>query len=178
MNLFHDLSIGEKTPEVVNIVIENTKGSLNKVEYDKKDEVFKIDRVIHSDKYHWPFDYGFLPRTWNSDEDPLDAVVLVTYPTFPGCVVEARPVALLVMEDEKGMDDKIITVPVNDPRFSKIKDLDDLDDKTIREINEFFENYKKSEPGKFVKIKEWKNAEEAKNIIKLAMKHYEKKFGR
>jgi inorganic pyrophosphatase len=175
MNFLHDIETGNKAPDIVNVVIENVKGSLNKIEYDEKEGIFKLDRVLYSD-ITWPFDYGFIPRTWHEDEDPVDVVVLVTQSTFPGCIVEVRPVALLIMEDEKGKDDKVVAVPAKDPRFFGIKDLNDIPKEKIKEIEYFFENYKKLEPGKFVKIKGWKNADEAKKVIIEAMKSYEKKF--
>lgn len=177
MNFLHDMELGKKAPDIVNAVIENVKGSLNKIEYDSQEEVFKVDRVLYSDTY-WPFDYGFLPGTWHEDDDPVDVVVLVTHPTFPSCVIEVRPVGLILMEDEKGIDDKIIAVPAKDPRFFKINDVSDIPKNKIKEIQTFFETMKKLEPGKFVKVKGWKNVEEAKKSIKHAMESYAKKFGK
>lgn len=177
MNLLHDVPIGEKWPEVVNVVIENIKGSSNKIEYDKDDKVFKLDRVLYSAVF-WPFDYGFIPQTWHEDEDPVDVVLLTTYPTFPGCVVEARPIGLLLMEDEKGLDDKVIAVPVKDPRFSHINSVEDLPPHLKKEIKEFFETYKRLEPGKWVKVKEWKGREVAIETIKKAVERYKEKFGK
>jgi len=177
MNLLHDVSIGKKWPEVVNVVIENAKGSSNKIEYDKDDKVFKLDRVLYSAVF-WPFDYGFVPQTWHEDEDPVDVVLLTTYPTFPGCVVEARPIGLLLMEDEKGLDDKVIAVPVKDPRFSHINSVEDLPSHLKKEIKEFFETYKRLEPGKWVKVKEWKGKEVAIETIKKAAERYKEKFGK
>ena len=177
MNLLHDVPIGKKWPEVVNVVIENVKGSSNKIEYDKDDKVFKLDRVLYSAVF-WPFDYGFIPQTWHEDEDPVDVVLLTTYPTFPGCVVEARPIGLLLMEDEKGLDDKVIAVPVKDPRFSHINSVEDLPPHLKKEIKEFFETYKRLEPGKWVKVKEWKGREVAIETIKKAAERYKEKFGK
>jgi len=175
MNMFHGISTGKKAPEEINIVIENCKGTSNKIEYDIEEGVFKLDRVLYS-SIHWPFDYGFIPRTWSEDDDPIDVVVFTSQPMFQGCTLAARPIGLMIMEDEKGRDDKIIAVPVDDPRFSQIKELKNLSEHTLKEIQEFFETYKRLEPNKWVKFKEWKNSEEAKKIIKKAMDSYSKKF--
>jgi inorganic pyrophosphatase len=175
MNLFRSIKASENFPNEINVVIENCKGSSNKIEYDKDEGVFKLDRVLYSAVF-WPFDYGFIPQTWHEDEDPVDAIVLTTYPTFPGCLIKAKPIGVIIMEDEKGIDDKIIAVPVNDPRFSHIKSLNDIPEHLKKEIREFFESYKKLEPGKFVKFKKFENAEKAREIIEKAMKAYKEKF--
>ena len=177
MNMFHGIDVGEKSPEEINVVIENAKGTSNKIEYDKDLAAFKLDRVLYSAVF-WPFEYGFVPQTWHEDEDPVDVVVLSTYPTFAGCVMSVRPVGLIVMEDEKGLDDKVIVVPTDDPRFSQIKDFGDIPEHTRKEIQEFFQTYKNLEPKKWVKLKEWKNAEFAKEAIKKAVAVYKKKFGK
>jgi len=174
MNLFHDIEPGK--PNKFNLVIENTKGSTNKVEYDKEKGVFKLDRVLFSPVF-WPFEYGFIPRTWYDDEDPIDVVLLTTYPTFPGCLIEARPIGILIMEDEKGLDTKIIAVPVEDPRFNEIEDIKDLDEHKLKEIKEFFETYKRLEPGKFVRVKGWEGRKKAEKEIERAIEAYKKKFG-
>jgi inorganic pyrophosphatase len=174
MNLLHEISAGDE--EEFNVVIENVKGSSNKIEYDEEKGIFKLDRVLYSAVF-WPFDYGFIPQTWGEDEDPLDVVLLTTYPTSLGCVVKARPIGLIVMEDEKGIDDKIVAVPVKDPRFSHIKSIEDLPEHQKKEIKEFFETYKRLEPGKFVKFKSWESVDKAKNKIKNGIKLYKEKFG-
>jgi len=173
MNLLHDISFGK--PDEINVVVENCRGSSNKIEYDKDEGAFKLDRVFHSAVF-WPFDYGFVPQTWHGDDDPLDVALLTTYQTFPGCVVVARPVALLVMEDEKGVDDKVIAVPVDDPRFANMKDVNDIPEHMKKEIKEFFETYKRLEPKKWVKVKNWETAQKAKDSIKEAVENYKKKF--
>jgi inorganic pyrophosphatase len=171
----HDIDAGSE--EEINVVVENVKGSSNKIEYDNERGCFMLDRVLYSPVF-WPFDYGFIPRTWHEDEDPVDVVLLTTYPTFPGCVVKARPIGVIIMEDEKGIDDKIVAVPIKDPRFKNIKSIDDLNEHLRKEIQDFFESYKKLEPGKFVKFKEWQGVEKAKEIIRKAKEEYKKKFGR
>jgi inorganic pyrophosphatase len=171
----HDIDAGSE--EEINVVVENVKGSSNKIEYDNERGCFMLDRVLYSPVF-WPFDYGFIPRTWHEDEDPVDVVLLTTYPTFPGCVVKARPIGVIIMEDEKGIDDKIVAVPIKDPRFKNVKSIDDLNEHLRKEIQDFFESYKKLEPGKFVKFKEWQGVEKAKEIIRKAKEEYKKKFGR
>jgi inorganic pyrophosphatase len=175
MNLFHDIKASENFPEEINVIVENCKGSSNKIEYDKENGVFKLDRVLYSAVF-WPFDYGFVPQTWHEDEDPVDVVLLTTYPTFPGCLVKARMIGMIIMEDEKGIDDKVVAVPTKDPRLSHVKSIDDLPEHLKREIQEFFESYKKLEPGKFVKFKKWESAEKAKETVKKAMETYKEKF--
>jgi inorganic pyrophosphatase len=176
MNLLHDVSAGKNPPDKINVVIEIPKGSSNKYEYDNEKGFFALDRVLHSAVFY-PGDYGFMPQTWFEDNDPIDVLILSTYPFSLGTVVEARPVALMKMEDEKGTDDKIVAIPVKDPRFNEIEDMNDIPEHVRKEINEFFETMKKLEPGKWVKVKEWKNADEAKKTIKKAMSLYKQKFG-
>mgnify|MGYP000041108996 CR=1 FL=1 len=160
----------DKVPEEVYVLIEIPKGSQNKFEFDKETGFIFVDRVLYT-SMHYPFDYGFVPKTLCEDGDPLDCLVITSIPLFPGVVIKARPIGLLVMEDEKGMDEKLIAVPAEkiDPRFKEIKDIKDLPKHYLEEIKHFFEHYKELEPGKWVKIKEWKNAEEAKEFIKKVM---------
>jgi len=174
MNLMHDIEPGNE--EEFFVVVENVKGSSNKIEYDRELGAFVLDRVLYSPIF-WPFDYGFIPKTWHEDEDPVDVVLLTTYPTFPGCLVKARAIGAIIMEDEKGIDDKIIAVPLKDPRFKNIKSINDLNEHFKKEIQDFFESYKRLEPGKFVKFKEWQGVEKAKEIIRKAREEYKKKFG-
>ncbi len=176
MNLLHDVPIGKKAPDEINVVIEIPKGSCNKYEYDNEKGIFKLDRVLHSAVFY-PGDYGFLPQTWYDDGDPIDVLVLTNYPTFPGCVLKARPVALMMMKDEKGKDDKLVVIPTEDPRFSEIKNIGDIPGHVRKEISDFFETMKNLEPGKWVKVKSWENAEEAKKTIEKSMKMYNEKFG-
>ena len=174
MNLWKDLEPG--TPEKFLVVIEIPKGSSIKYEYDHEKGVFELDRVLYSAQF-FPGDYGLIPQTWSEDEDPMDVLILVTYPSFPGCVMKVRPVALLEMEDEKGVDNKIVAVPVKDPRFDHMKDVNDIPEHTKKEITEFLQTYKNLEPGKWVKLREWKSAEEAKKVIKECMERFKEKFG-
>ncbi len=119
---YYQLPTGDGAPQIVNVVVEVPAGTRNKVEYDPVLEVFRVDRVLYS-PIHYPGDYGFLPSTLSPDGDALDVLVLVTDPTFTGCVLSARPIGLLDMRDEAGADEKVLAVPETDPRFEEIEDL-------------------------------------------------------
>lgn len=175
MNFLHDIPIGDKAPKEFNIVIEIPRGSSNKYEYDSKKGCFELDRVLRSPLFY-PTDYGFVPQSWYDDDDPIDVLMLSTFPTFPGCVAKVRVVALLEMEDEKGTDDKLLAVPVDDAKFDHVNDVDDIPEWVRREINEFFEVYKNLEPGKWVKVKKWRDAKTAREIVEKSMKMYKDKF--
>jgi len=169
-----EISPGPNPPERIFVFVEIPEGSQNKYEFDEKLKVFKLDRTLHS-PLHYPADYGHIPGTLCEDGDSLDVLVLVTEPTFPGCLIEARPIGAIEMEDEKGLDDKILAVPVHDPRFDHIKDIRDISQHTLKEITHFFEMYKALEPNKWVKIKGWLGAKEAKEKIKKAIQLYKEK---
>jgi len=123
----------------------------------------------------FPVEYGFIPQTWFDDEDPLDVMVLSYEPLEVGCIVKARVIGALVMEDEKGEDPKILSVPIGDPRFEGCQDITDVHPHRLKEIQEFFEIYKRLEPRKWVKFKTWQNAAEAKKIVSYAIGMYENK---
>jgi len=163
-----------KVPEELYVEIEVPRGSQNKYELDKESGAIFLDRVLFT-SMHYPADYGFVPKTLCDDGDPLDCLVLTTWPLHPGVVVRVRPIGLLIMEDEKGQDEKLLAVPVEklDSRFAKIKDIDDVPEAIKNEIKHFFEHYKDLEPGKWVKVKEWKNKEEAIEYVKKAIEKYE-----
>jgi len=175
-NLFTDLEAGSNPPEEINVVVECLKGERNKYEYEKDLPGVVLDRVLHSN-VHYPADYGFIPRSWYDDDDPLDALVLVEDSTFPGCVVEARPVALMGMDDDGEQDDKIICVPTEDPRFDHIADLDDVPDQLRAEIDEFFATYKNLEAGKEVETLGWESRDAALDAISHSQDLYAEKFG-
>jgi len=143
---YKNLPIGKKMPQLVNAVIEIPMGSTNKYEFDPDLKVFTLNRVLYS-AVHYPADYGFIPGTLGDDGDPLDILVLLSSPTFPGCVLEARPIGVLEMEDDKGKDEKILAVAEKDPRFSGIQDLKDVAPHLLREIEHFFNVYKDLEEG-------------------------------
>jgi len=126
---------------VIEVVVEIPKGSRNKYEYDEEHGGFWLNRVLYS-SMHYPADYGFVPDTLAEDGDHLDALVIVYEPTFPGCHLLVRPVAMLSMTDEAGVDGKILTVPVRDPRFDEITDLPGVSHHLLREIENFFATYK------------------------------------
>ena len=160
----------------VNVVIEIPKGSSNKYEYDKETETFKLDRTMHSAVFY-PFDYGFIPNTLAEDGDNLDIIVLIEKPTFTGCVIKARVIGVLEMEDEKGMDYKIISVPIEtiEPRKAEINDINDLPEHEKKEIRNFMEHYKTLEPHKWAKIKGFQSKEKAMEIIlKIINKEWKK----
>jgi len=157
----------------INVFIEIEKGSKNKYELDKETGLIKLDRVMYTAQVY-PFDYGFAPNTLWKDGDPLDVVLLTSYPIHSGVLVEARPVAYLDMIDNGESDAKIIAVPVHDPRFTNVKDLEDINPHTIDEINHFFETYKILEKKK-VTIPSVYNAKEAMEVIKESIKLFKSK---
>lgn len=140
MNLLHDIEPGTKSE--MNVIIEINKGSHNKYEIDKKTGLIALDRVAHTGQ-DFPFDYGFVPQTLWDDGDALDVIVLTTYPLLPGILVRVRPVALMNMIDSGEGDDKVIAVPVDDPRWKAVQDKDDLNPHTLKEIEHFYSTYKK-----------------------------------
>jgi inorganic pyrophosphatase len=167
---YADLTIGKEAPEIVTCVIEIPKGSHHKYEYDEKMDVIKLDRVLHSTVFY-PTDYGFIPQTRSEDGDHLDALVLISEPVFPGCVVPIRPIGVLYMEDQKEKDEKIIAVAVGDPLLNKLKDIEDVDEFFRKEIHNFFATYKLLEE-KVVKVQRWHGKETALKIINEAMDRY------
>ena len=175
MNLYKDLPAGSNPPEEINVVVDLSRGSANKYEYDEEKGCIKLDRVLYSAMVY-PFDYGFIPQTSSEDGDSLDVILLTSYPTIPGCLVKARPIGLLLMKDEEGVDNKIIAVPIDkvDPRFKEIQDIEDLKEHQKKEIKNFFEDYKKLETEKYkhVKVEGFEKKEKALEIIKRAIEKY------
>jgi len=171
MNVWKNVPAGMKPPELLNAVIEVISGSRDKYEYNSDWETYVLDRVIPSSVV-FPVEYGFIPQTWFNDNDPLDIMVLSYEPLEVGCVVKVRVIGALIVEDEKGEDPKILSVLVNDARFEGIKDIKDVHKQKLMEIQEFFETYKRLEPKKWVKLKGWKNAEEAQKIVNYAIKRF------
>lgn len=175
VNLWEDLETGPNPPETVYAVIECLKGERNKYEYDKDVPGVVLDRVLHSN-VHYPSDYGFLPRSYYDDEDPFDILVLVEDQTFPGCVIEARPIALMKMDDDGEQDDKVIAVPDEDPRYDTYQNVSDLSEQRKDEISEFFETYKNLEPGKETETLGWKDQQAAFDAIEHSMELYDEHF--
>jgi inorganic pyrophosphatase len=170
LDFLNDFETGPESPDVVYAVIECPKGTENKYEYDVKKKAIVLDRVLYS-AVHFPGDYGFLPRTLDEDGDPLDILVLVTNPTFPGCIMSAKPLGVLRMLDGNRRDDKILAVPTGDPRYAEYSDLKDLPEHILKEIAYLFETYKVLE-GKQVKVLSWEKAEAAKEVIKRCQELY------
>ncbi|MBD2310920.1 inorganic diphosphatase [Desertifilum sp. FACHB-1129] len=155
-------------PGVVNVLIEITAGSKNKYEYDKDLQAFALDRVLYS-SVKYPYDYGFIPNTLADDGDPLDGMVIMDEPTFPGCIIAARPIGLLEMEDGGDRDEKLLCVPDKDPRYAHVKSIKDLAPHRLAEIAEFFGSYKNLEK-KTVKIGEWKDADRVMSLVEQCIK--------
>jgi inorganic pyrophosphatase len=144
----------------IEVVVEIPRGSRNKYEFDHVNHVFRLDRRLYT-ATAYPADYGYIPGTLSEDGDPLDALVLLDEPTFPGCWITARPVAVFWMTDDKGPDAKILCVPAGDPRWDTVGDLGDLPEFLTREIEHFFEIYKVLEPGKSSNVRGWEGLAEA-----------------
>ncbi len=155
------------SPETVDVVVEIPQGSRNKYEYDHDRHVFRLDRRLFSATVY-PADYGFVPDTLGEDGDPLDALVIMDEPTFPGCWISARPVGVFWMTDDAGPDAKIICVPAGDPRWERVPDIDDLPDHLRGEIEHFFTVYKDLEPKKFSSTRGYEGVEAAWTEIRAA----------
>ncbi len=156
--------------KIVDAFIEIPTGSQNKYEFDPETGKFKLDRVLYS-PMHYPTEYGYLENTLALDGDPLDILVYTTFPTFPGCVIETRVIGVLKMSDDKGQDEKLLGVPVNDPRFDHIKDLNDMPEHVLKEIAHFFQVYKDLENKETV-IEGWEGPEEAAKLIDECIARY------
>jgi len=167
---YDNLKPGADDLSVVNAIVEICAGSNNKYEYDKEDGVFKLDRVLYS-AVHYPTEYGYIPNTLGCDGDPMDVMVKTTSPTFPGCVIEARPIGVLYMIDQDEKDEKIIAVPTQDPRFAEVTDISGLKPHLLKEIEHFFNIYKDLEKKK-VQTMGWGGVEDAKKIIQESIDRY------
>ena len=161
-----------KEVPVLTVMIEIPKGSRNKYEYDHRRNVIKFDRMLFS-AMHYPSDYGFITDTLAEDGDPLDALVLVWEPTFPGCFMDVRPVGLFRMRDEKGPDAKIMCIPLGDPLWNHIRSLEDIPPHLLKEIEHFFKVYKELEEKK-TGIEGWEGLDAALVTIKDAQERYAK----
>jgi len=173
MNVWRDIPAGDDPPRLVNMVIEVVTGSRDKYEYNSDWESFVLDRIIPSSVV-FPVDYGFVPRTYYDDDDPLDVMVLTHEPLKVGCIVKVRVIGALVVEDEGGEDAKILSALVNDARFDGYNDISDVHPHELREIQEFFETYKRLEPHKWARFKEWKDSHDAQKIVTYSMEKYRK----
>jgi inorganic pyrophosphatase len=151
--------------------VEIPKGSRNKYEYDEETDAIMLDRFLFSSMVY-PTDYGFIPKTHAEDGDPLDAMVCVSEPTFPGCMIPVKPIALFRMEDDKGVDDKVLCVPLSDPAWNTLEELDDLPEQLQQEIEHFFSVYKDLEQKK-VTVHGWRSRDEAVEEIERSRKRYD-----
>lgn len=163
------ISCGEN-PEKVNAIIEIPFGSNMKYEIDKESGAVIADRIMHSAMFY-PANYGFVPNTLADDGDPADVLVLTEYPLVAGCVIKCRLIGVLIMEDESGMDEKLLAVPVSkvDPAYEEIKTLEDLPKHTLARLKNFFETYKMLEPNKWVKVKDFKGKDVATELLQKAI---------
>jgi len=162
---------GDDPPRRINVIIEVPLGGEPvKYEFDKKSGAIFVDRILHT-AMRYPANYGFVPHTLGEDGDPLDALVIAHSPIISGAVIRVRPVGVLLMQDDKGGDEKLITVPVDStfPYYSEIEDSADLPPIVTQQIEHFFTHYKDLEPGKWVKTGGWGDAAEAKRMIREAM---------
>lgn len=158
---------------IVDAFIEIPTGSQNKYEYDEEIGKFRLDRVLYS-PMHYPAEYGYLDKTLALDGDPLDILVLTTFPTFPGCVIRARVIGVLEMADDKGQDEKLLGVPVDDPRWDEVQDLKDIPAHKLKEIEHFFQVYKDLENKKTI-IKGWQPKEKAIQLLDECIQRYQEK---
>jgi inorganic pyrophosphatase len=155
--------------------VEIPKGSRNKYEFDTEKQVLKLDRFLFSSMVY-PTDYGYFPETMAEDGDPLDAMICVSEATFPGCLIQIKPIALFKMEDEKGVDDKVLCVPLTDPGWNSLETLEDLSKQLRDEIEHFFSVYKDLEQKK-VRVDGWHSRETALEEIEASRKRYEEEGG-
>ena len=165
------IPVGANPPDEVNVIIEvPIGGEPIKYELDKDSGTLFVDRVLYT-PMRYPGNYGFVPHTLSDDGDPIDVLVANTRPLVPGCVISCRPVGVLVMEDEKGQDEKVVAVPVSNisKRWENVKEFSDLPQITRDQINHFFEHYKDLEPGKWVKVQNWGDSARAKMMIQEAI---------
>jgi inorganic pyrophosphatase len=173
-SLWITTSPGDNVPEEFNAVIETPKGSRNKYEVNKEGQGINLDRVLHS-SVGYPGDYGFVPRTYYDDGDPIDVLVITAFPLYPGTIVKVRPVGVMHMIDNGDKDDKIIAVASKDPYNKKIKDINDVNEQLLAEIKNFFETYKILE-GKKTSVPGYGDAKEAKQQIVESLKKFNEKF--
>lgn len=182
MNPLFELPVGDKAPEEINMLVETPMGSINKYEFHTNTGLLKLDRVLF-EKLPYPIEYGAIPQTWDEDEDLLDVMCILTYPTFPGCIVSVRPIGVMLFNDSGEKDDKILAVPVDDIRYKHVKSITDLSEHQKDEIGFFFERYKdlqfkyKGQTDKKVVVEGWGEKEKAYEIIDEAVKLFKEKFG-
>ena len=170
-----DLPVGDKAPDIFNVVVEIPRGSANKFEYDIKLNIFRLDRTLYS-PMHYPGDYGFVPSTMAADGDPLDVLVMVESPSFTGCLIEARAIGMLAMVDQGKEDLKVLCVPTHDPRSETVQNYLDVHPHRLREIEHFFSIYKELE-GKSTETNGWCGAEKAREAVSAAIDRFKQGSG-
>ena len=174
MNIWHDLDAKRITPELFIACIEISKGSKKKYELDKETGMIILDRVLFTST-HYPSNYGFIPKTYADDNDPLDVLVLCQEDIEPMSLVQCYPIGVIKMVDSNQVDEKIIAIPVGDPSFTKYNDIDELPNHLVTEMRHFFEVYKELE-GKKTFVVSADGKEEAQRIIKVSIDRYKEKF--
>lgn len=170
---WHELEPGTRPPEQMTVVVEIPRGSRNKYELDKRTGMLRLDRVLYS-AVHYPGDYGFFPQTYAEDDDPLDALVMTSVPTFPGCAIDVRPIGLFRMRDRGEMDEKVLCVPAHDPLYDDYKKLVDVPSHFLREVEHFFAVYKDLEGGR-IQTLGWQDRDAAHSAISDALGRYTRK---
>ena len=165
------IAIGENPPDDVNVIVEVPLGGHPiKYEMDKEAGTLVVDRFLYT-PMTYPGNYGFVPHTLSDDGDPIDVLICNTRPLLPGCVINVRPIGVLIMEDNSGQDEKILAVPVPalTRRYDSVREYSDLPEITVAQIEHFFEHYKDLEPGKWVRIGDWMGAKDARRLIQEAI---------
>jgi inorganic pyrophosphatase len=167
----HNLDPGPGCPRVVRMIVEIPKNSSNKYEYDPQARTFRLDRPLYS-PMHYPAEYGFIPGTIADDGDPLDVLCLIEHPTFSGCLIEVRPVGMLDLIDLTTTDQKIVAIPVKDPRYQSVQTIDDLSPHVMREFEHFFTIYKELE-NKVIETRGWRKLADAFDVINASRHRYQ-----
>ena len=176
MSIWKEIIPGTDPPIHIFALIEIPKGSRNKYEISKSANVILLDRVLHSSVV-FPHDYGLIPGTFAQDGDPLDILVLITSPTYPMTMISCRPIGFLLMEDEKGFDEKILAIAEQDPIYSDYEDIVQIPHHLLDEIEEFYRTYKHLENKKYANVKEWRGRDYAYKVIEDSIKRFKEKFG-
>ena len=162
-----------KYPHIIPAFIEVAEKSRMKYEWDHTRNSLVLDRVLHSAVFY-PHNYGFIPETLCDDGDPLDVLVMCQEPLIPGCIVDVRPICYMIMEDEKGRDEKLLAVVNKDPLYSHITDMNDIPKHVLKEISQFFETYKLLEKEKWSKVGSWHDKKDSFELIEQSKQHYQK----
>jgi inorganic pyrophosphatase len=176
LNLWQTTPRGRDPPRELYVVVETPRGSRNKYELAKEFPGVLLDRILHA-SLAFPADYGLVPRSWGEDGDPLDALVVGSGPTFPGCIVRARPIGMLDMVDRGEPDQKILCALVGDPRYASVHEAAQLGEPFLLEVEEFFRTYKRLEAGAdAIDVRGWRSVEEAHATLEAAFARYDGKF--